>query len=166
MFASLLNSAAAEGVRRLGRRSQSNFSYAFVFLGREQREALEAVYTFCRLVDDAADDANSPEEARAQLLAWREKVAAVYAPEAATDDPVVAELRRAAALFPIRREDLDAVIEGCEWDATRLRYESWDDLRAYCLRVASAVGLLCIAIFGYRDERAREYAIDLGIALS
>src|SRR5205085_6244922 len=81
------------------------------------------------------------------------------------EDAVLVELRRAVRRFPIRREDLEAVIEGCEWDATRTRYRTWDELREYCRRVASAVGLCCIEIFGYRDPRTRDYAVDLGLAL-
>jgi phytoene synthase len=160
-------SEAADYCRKLTRRSQSNFYYAFLFLPRERREALEAVYAFCRLVDDAADDAHSLDEARSRLAVWRAALDAVYgdasAPEGIAD--VVGPLKLAAARFPIRREDMEAVIEGCEWDQARTRYATWDDLRGYCYRVASAVGLMCIAIFGARDPNARAYATDLGIAL-
>jgi phytoene synthase len=60
---------------------------------------------------------------------------------------------------------MELVIEGCEWDATRSRYATWDELAAYCHRVASAVGLMCIEIFGYASPRARDYAMNLGLAL-
>ncbi len=76
-----------------------------------------------------------------------------------------ARLREAVRRFPIRREDMEAVIDGCAMDVSQNRYETWDDLRTYCYRVASAVGLMCIEIFGYHSPKAREYAIDLGIAL-
>ncbi|MSP62442.1 MAG: squalene synthase HpnD [Myxococcales bacterium] len=155
---------AADYCRKLTKRSRSNFYYAFLFLPRERREALYAVYAFCRLVDDAADDARSPEEARTNLARWRGELEAVYGDASPTHE-VTTQLRDAAKRFAIRRADLEAVIEGCEWDATRTRYATWDDLRAYCYRVASAVGLMCIEIFGYQSPRAREYAIDLGLAL-
>jgi phytoene synthase len=161
-----MHASSTAQVRGIARRSRSSFYYAFLFLPREKREALDAVYSFCRLVDDAADEAVSPDDARARLAAWRRALDQVYgAAEAPDCDPVVVELRRAVRRFPIRRADLEAVIEGCEWDAVRTRYETWDELRAYCLRVASAVGLACIEIFGYTDERTRDYAVDLGIAL-
>ena len=156
--------AAAAYCRRLTRRSRSNFYYAFLFLPRRRREALYAVYAFCRLVDDAADDARTPDEARQRLAFFRRELDAVWG-DAEPQHEASRELRAAVRAFPIRREDMEAVIEGCEWDATRRRYETWEELRAYCYRVASAVGLMCIEIFGYRSPRARQYAIDLGLAL-
>ena len=161
---------AADYCRKLTRRSRSNFYYAFLFLSPERRRALDAVYSFCRLVDDAADDAASPDDARARLDRWRDAVAAIYdsaAPLPEGDDvaAVVTRLGAARERFPIRREDMEAVIEGCAWDAERDRYATWPDLEAYCYRVASAVGLMCIEIFGYTSPQARSYARDLGIAL-
>jgi 15-cis-phytoene synthase len=157
-------SEAAAYCRKLTERSRSNFYYAFLFLPRERREALYAVYAFCRLVDDAADDAASPAEAQAGLARWRAELERVFL-GATPDSEVGRQLARAVRRFPIRREDLEAVIEGCEWDATRHRYATWEELRGYCYRVASAVGLMCIEIFGHEDPRARDYAIDLGLAL-
>lgn len=150
--------------RAITRRSGSSFSHAFTFLPRERREALHAVYAFCRLVDDAADDAASPGEATAALAGWRQELAAVYDSPTATS-PLTQALQQAVTRFPIRRRDLEAVIEGCEWDATRNRYATWSELRDYCYHVASAVGLACIEIFGYQSPRARDYAIELGLAL-
>jgi len=152
-------------VEATARRSRSSFYYAFLFLPRAQREALDAVYSFCRLVDDAVDEAPSPAAARANLAWWRAAVEEVFAEGTIERDDVVLALRRAVRAFPIRRADLDAVIEGCDWDADRARYATWDELRAYCERVASAVGLMCIEVFGYRDPNARRYAVDLGLAL-
>lgn len=152
----------------------SSFGLAFRFLPRQRREALEAVYGYCRLVDDAADDAASPAEAASRLAAWSVRLAAVYAPGSLlpADDEhreLLLALRRAAFDYHLRREDFAAVLEGCAWDVTRTRYESFAELREYCLRVASAVGLLCLPIFGVgggaREPRARDYATDLGVAL-
>ena len=155
---------AADYCRNLTRRSRSNFYYAFFFLPPRRREALYAVYAFCRLVDDAADDAHSPAEAGERLDRWRRELAAVFG-SGEPQHEVGLKLRDAVRAFPIRREDLEAVIEGCQWDASRTRYATWEELRAYCYRVASAVGLMCIEIFGYRAIGARQYAIDLGLAL-
>src|SRR5207244_3903297 len=79
--------------------------------------------------------------------------------------PVTAKLKEAVSRFAIRREDMEAVIDGCAMDITTSRYQSWEELRVYCYRVASAVGLMCIEIFGYSSPRAREYAVALGIAM-
>jgi len=163
---------AAQGARAVTVKSRSSFGAAFVFLEKPRREALDAVYAYCRFVDDAVDDAPSVPVARAELRAWRERLDRLYTHQPAlgdNDGGEVANVERALGTaierFPIRRQDLEAVIEGCEWDLSLRRYATWDELREYCLRVASAVGLACIEIFGYREPRAREYAVDLGLAL-
>jgi len=157
---------AAAYCKKLTQRSQSNFYYAFLFLPRVRREALEAVYAFCRLVDDVVDEPAERDEKLAGLAEWRRQVGLVFenGPEAELH-PVSAKLKDAIASFAIRREDLEAVIDGCQMDLDQHRYETWEDLRLYCYRVASAVGLMCIEIFGYSTPQARQYAIDLGIAL-
>jgi phytoene synthase len=166
MAQSLVKNAAAY-CRKLTARSRSNFYYAFLFLPRERRQALEAVYAFCRLVDDVVDEEAPPEQKHAELARWRRELDAVFAPPGALppEHPVAARLRQAVARFAIRREDMEAVIAGCAMDIETTRYQTWDELRLYCYRVASAVGLMCIEIFGYSSPRARDYAIDLGIAL-
>jgi phytoene synthase len=161
---SFIADAAASYCRKLTEKSKSNFYYAFLFLPSEKREALEAVYAYCRLVDDVVDEEAPVEKKLAGIEKWRRELEAVYN-GAKTEHPVVLKLREAVSRFAIRREDMEAVIDGCAMDITQNRYESWDDLRTYCYRVASAVGLMCIEIFGYCTPKAREYAVDLGIAL-
>jgi phytoene synthase len=163
MAESLLANAASY-CRKLTARSRSNFYYAFLFLPRERREALEAVYAFCRLVDDVVDEEAPDADKHAGIARWRRELDAVYG-SAESDHPVTCKLREAVARFPIRREDMEAVIDGCAMDISQRRYRTWEELRLYCYRVASAVGLMCIEIFGYSSPRAREYAVDLGIAL-
>jgi phytoene synthase len=155
---------AAAYCRKLTVRSQSSFYYAFLFLPPHQREALEAVYAYCRLVDDVVDEEAPVAKKLAGIARWRDELTRVYG-DGELDHPVAARLRDAVRAFAIRREDMEGVIDGCEMDITQRRYETWDDLRTYCYRVASCVGLMCIEIFGYRSPRARDYAIDLGIAL-
>jgi phytoene synthase len=157
---------AAAYCRKLTTRSKSNFYYAFLFLPREKREALEAVYSYCRLVDDVVDEDAPAATKLAGIARWRGELDAVYG-DAEPTHPVSARLRTAVQRFPIRREDMEAVIDGCAMDVDKTRYADWDELRLYCYRVASAVGLMCIEIFGYSGpaEQARRYAIDLGIAL-
>ncbi|HEX8952313.1 MAG TPA: presqualene diphosphate synthase HpnD [Polyangia bacterium] len=163
---SFIESAAAY-CKKLTTRSKSNFYYAFLFLPRERREALEAVYAYCRLVDDVVDEEAPVAKKLAGIAGWRRELDAVYG-DAAPTHPVTERLRAAVQRFPIRREDMEAIIDGCAMDIEKTRYATWDELRLYCYRVASAVGLMCVEIFGYTPsqvEAVRRYAIDLGIAL-
>src|SRR5690242_338801 len=133
-------STAAAYCAKLTQKSQSNFYYAFLFLPRERREALEAVYAYCRLVDDVVDE-DAPVEKKLEGIArWRLELDSVYG-ETPSKHPVSARLRAAVQRFAIRREDMEAIIDGCAMDIEKTRYESWDELRLYCYRVASAVGL-------------------------
>ena len=154
---------------RLTRKSRSNFYYAFLTLPRRRREALYAVYAFCRTVDDIADlgDERGVDRAaqRSQLESWRRHVALCYEPGGRPEHPIAVGLARAVSEFAIPREALLAIIDGVEMDLDQVRYETAEDLYPYCYRVASAVGLCCIEIFGYTDPRAREYAVNLGTAL-
>ena len=149
----------------LTRRSRSNFYYAFLALPRPRRDALYAVYAFCRIVDDVADLGRDAAAQRAELGRWREDVARCFEPGPPPTHPVARQLAAAVRAYPIPRAALEAIIDGCEMDLARVRYETFEDLRPYCYRVASAVGLCCIEIFGYTDPRAREYAVHLGTAL-
>src|SRR3989441_5902504 len=154
---------------RLTRKSRSNFYYAFLTLPRPRREALYAVYAFCRTVDDIADLGGErgadPPVQRRELRRWREEVARCYAPSAVPDHPIALRLQAAVRAYAIPRAALEAIIDGVEMDLDRVAYATADDLYPYCYRVASAVGLCCIEIFGYTDPRARQYAINLGTAL-
>jgi phytoene synthase len=149
----------------LTRKSRSNFYFAFLALPRPRREALYAVYAFCRTVDDVADLGSDPAAQRAGLARWREDVARCFTPGATPAHPIARQLQAAVRAYPIPRAALEAIIDGCEMDLTRVRYETFEELEPYCYRVASAVGLCCIEIFGARDPRAREYAVHLGKAL-
>jgi len=154
---------AGQFVSRLTRKSRSNFFYAFLCLPRVQREAIYACYAFCRIVDDAVDLGQDRAAQRAELGRWREEIARVY--EGRPDHPAGQRLQVAIRQFPIPRTALEEIIAGVEMDMDHPTYETFDALYPYCYRVASAVGLCCIEIFGYTDPRAREYAVNLGIAL-
>ena len=143
------------------RRASSNFYYAFMLLPREKRRALYAVYAFCRFIDDIADDESVADPA-AMLERWREELANVYA--GAPRRPISRALADNVRRFNIPRRHFEEVIDGVEMDLTRRRYESFAGLELYCHRVASAVGLVCIEIFGYREPATRIYAEKLGIA--
>ena len=154
---------AGQFVSRLTRKSRSNFFYAFLVLPRVQREAIYACYAFCRIVDDAVDLGQDRAAQRVELARWREEIARVY--EGRAQHPAGQRLQVALRQFPIPRAALEEIIAGVEMDLDHPTYETWDALYPYCYRVASAVGLCCIEIFGYSDARAREYAVNLGVAL-
>jgi phytoene synthase len=154
---------AGQFVSRLTRRSRSNFFYAFLCLPRRQREAIYAVYAFCRIVDDAVDLGRDHEEQRRTLGRWRDEIDRVYG--GAPAHPAGQRLQQAVRAFPIPRAALLEIIAGVEMDLDHPTYETFEDLYPYCYRVASAVGLCCIEIFGYTDAGAREYAVNLGVAL-
>ena len=154
---------ATEFCSTLTRNSRSNFYYAFLFLPRRQREAIYAVYAFCRIVDDVVDLGRDPEVQRKELAHWRREVARCF--EGAPEEPVTQRLAQVVRTFPIPRAVLEEIINGVEMDLERSTYETFDELYPYCYRVAGAVGLACIEIFGYTDPRARDYAVNLGVAL-
>jgi len=143
------------------RHASSNFYYAFMLLPLERRRALYAVYAFCRFVDDIADDESIANPA--ELLArWREELRNVYA--GTPTRPVSRALADNVVRFNIPQRYFDEVIDGVEMDLSRRRYETFDELILYCRRVASAVGLICIEVFGYSNPSTRVYAEKLGLA--
>ena len=151
-----------ERCAQVTRRSRSSFYYAFILLPAERRRALYAVYAFCRFIDDIADD-ESIREPALLLQRWREELDRVYAgtPTRALSRALADSARR----FNIPRALFEEIINGVEMDLSRKRYQSWEELRPYCYRVASALGLICIEIFGYRNPSAKLYAENLGLAL-
>ena len=149
--------------RRITREAAGNFYYAFVTLPRQRRRAMYAAYAFCRLCDDLADNDFPVEQKREQLAGVETKL--IEAKDGAPDGPVFEALAHAVQDYGIPWEDLTEIARGVEMDLTVSRYDTFEDLSTYCYRVASVVGLVCIQICGYKDPRAREYAIDLGMAM-
>ena len=155
--------AAYEHCEELTRRAASNFAWAFRLLTAERRRALSAVYAFCRSADDLADEPGDVSDVPRLLARWRQELGAAY--DCRPTHPIGVALADAVQRFAIPREHFEAVVAGVEMDTTRARYEKWeDDLALYCYRVAGAVGLICIEIFGYRNASAHEYAVELGLA--
>jgi phytoene synthase len=141
----------------------TSFYYSFLALPAEKRSAIIAVWDFCRAVDDAVDEPGEVDPATS-LDRWRTEVARLFNGAEPTT-PQGRALLPCIARFRLPRSAFDDLIDGVAMDLQQKRYETFDELRQYCLRVASAVGLICVEIFGYRDLQARDYAIDLGIAL-
>ncbi len=142
----------------------TSFSYSFVVLPPEQRRAIGIVWDFCRAVDDAVDEAESADVARREVTRWREEVGRLFGPEA-PETPQARNLKPFIAMFSLSRQPFDDLVDGVEMDLEQKRYATFDELLGYCRRVASAVGMMCIEVFGCRDSRSREYAFNLGLAL-
>jgi phytoene synthase len=142
--------------------SGSSFYYSFLFLPRERRRAITALYAFCREVDDAVDESLDAQLAAAKLAWWRVEVANLFAGK--PQHPVSKALEPFKEKFSITAERLNEIIDGMEMDLTQTRYLDWPGLERYCHRVAGVVGLIAAGIFGYRDARTLEYARQLGIA--
>ena len=144
----------------------TNFYYSFLVLPPEKRRAIVAVWDFCRAVDDATDEVAAGDRTRAaeELARWHSELSACFDGRL----PVTAQGRALVpfvARFRLPRPAFEALIEGVEMDVVPRRYATFEDLYAYCIRVASAVGLICLEIFGYREPAAKQYATELGVAL-
>jgi phytoene synthase len=142
--------------------SGSSFYYSFLFLPRERRRAITALYAFCREVDDVVDECSDPAVARMKLAWWRNELTAAY--HGTPQHPVARALGEVAPRFRLAEGQLDEIIRGMEMDLDPRRYPTFEALRLYCHRVAGVVGLLSAEIFGYQDRRTLDYAADLGLA--
>ena len=155
--------AAYEHCATVTRRAGSNFYWGFRLLTAERRRGLTAVYAFCRAADDIADEPDLRQDPARLIARWREELAHAY--DGTPRHPIGVALADTVARFAIPREHFAAVIDGVEMDLSRTRYARWDgDLADYCYRVAAAVGLIAIEIFGYTNASARDYAVNLGLA--
>ncbi len=143
---------------------KTSFYYSFLVLPSAQRRAIEAVWDFCRAVDDAVDEPAEGMPSREAVAFWRAELARCYeggAPETSEGRG----LQPLIAAFDLPRQAFEDVIDGVAMDLDTSRYGTFEELFEYCRRVASAVGLICIRIFGCRNARAAEYALNLGVAL-
>ncbi|HEY5640545.1 MAG TPA: presqualene diphosphate synthase HpnD [Dehalococcoidia bacterium] len=156
--------AAYEHCREITQREASSFYYGFLLLPPAQRRAIYSAYAFARQCDDLADGDLPREEAERALDGARDALDRCLAGD--PDGPVFEALGRTIERYDVPRQHFIDLIDGVRTDLTVSRYATFTDLRAYCYRVASSVGLICIEIFGYSGgQRARRYATDLGLAL-
>ena len=141
---------------KITQQSKSNLALAFVALGKERRADITIFYAFCRVIDDIADSETlTIADKAAGLGAWRTALRA-----ASNGEPALApEVRALMAKYSLAPEMLEEIIAGVEMDLSTSRYATFEELRLYCYRVASAVGLVSIEIFGYQNPQCREYAI-------
>jgi 15-cis-phytoene synthase len=147
---------------QITKKSRSNLAFAFISLPKEKRKDITTFYAFCRQVDDAADDPGVPiEERRRWLTGWRR-----WLVEAGPGEPAfAADVRQIIEKYRIDRQLFEEILLGVETDLESVRFKDFQALASYCYRVASAVGLVSIEIFGYRNEKCKEYARCLGMAL-
>ena len=156
--------AAYEECRRVTRREARNFYFAFLTLPAPQRRAIYVAYTFCRYCDDSVDAEGTHDEKLARVHRLRKMLAEAYSGQAT--QPLFIGLYDVAITYDIPQEYFQEVLNGVESDLVKTRYADFEELQRYCYQVASAVGLICIHIFGYRGgETSRQHAIDLGLAM-
>ena len=152
----------------------TSFYYSFLVLPPRKRQAIVAVWDFCRAVDDAVDEIPGedwknglPAELRAKavesIAVWRDELERIYdgiplTPQGKALQPWVTE-------FNLPKREFSTLIDGVEMDLSFAKYPDFEALSTYCHKVASSVGLICLEIFGYDDPGARDYAVNLGIAL-
>ncbi|MDP1635609.1 MAG: presqualene diphosphate synthase HpnD [Gallionellaceae bacterium] len=142
--------------------SGSSFYYSFLFLPKDKRRAITALYAFCREVDDVVDECTDAGVACTTLNWWRGEVVAIDGGK--PQQPVSQALVPFVRQFGLAQEHLLEIIDGMEMDLSQPRYTDFKSLQLYCYRVASVVGLLSVEIFGYTDRQTLKYAHDLGIA--
>ena len=143
--------------------SHSNFALAFLFLNKKKRQALNALYAFCREVDDIVDNYDNKIYAKKRLDEWRTEINQLYnnKPQHLISRALLPHIHS----FHLRKKYFIEIIDGMEMDININRYDSFKDLELYCYRAASTVGLLSASIFGYSHQSTLKYAKDLGIAL-
>ncbi|HJQ67961.1 MAG TPA: presqualene diphosphate synthase HpnD [Blastocatellia bacterium] len=149
--------------KRFDHSAGSTFYYSFLLLPSAKRKAIKTIYGLCRILDDIVDQERPGGDPAAELQHWRDEIESCYQGYPST--PFGEQLLDTIEEFEIPRQPFIDLIDGMEMDLQWQSYQTFADLREYCYRVASAVGLICIEIFGYDSLRTREYAVNLGLAL-
>ena len=151
--------------REVARSEARNFYYGFILLPPHKRAGIYAAYAFSRRADDSVDDEGPAAGREAAVASLRRQLDAAVAGQPPADDPVLVALADTIGRFAIPREHLDALIDGVEMDLTVSRYADEEALRVYCDRVAGAVGLVSLHVFGFADPAAPGHAEELGVGL-
>jgi phytoene synthase len=154
--------APLEYCKQKATQSGSSFTASFIILPKNQREAMIALYAFCREVDDVVDECSDYTVAQTKLNWWKSEIANLYANT--PQHPVTKALQPVVAEFNLAQEHFLEIIDGMEMDLKFNRYEDFKQLQLYCYRVASVVGLLSAQIFGFTNRKTLKYAHDLGMA--
>lgn len=150
--------------QEISKESKSSFYYAFNLLPAPKRDAMNAVYAFCRKTDDIVDEGNEASDVKmAKLTLWREEFESAFRNESQYN--LLNKVASVIKQFNIPTDPFFELIKGMEMDLFIKRYNTFEELYTYCYRAASTVGLMCIEIFGYKHQTARDFAVNLGIAL-
>ncbi|MCB0729735.1 MAG: presqualene diphosphate synthase HpnD [Ignavibacteriae bacterium] len=150
--------------KEISKESKSSFYYTFSLLPSNKRDAMNTVYAFCRKTDDIVDNEEQDIHTKQNNLEeWKLKL--TNALNGKTDNKLFSELYYFVNEFNIPHQPFYDLIAGMEMDLTKIRYQNFDELKEYCYNVASTVGLMTIPIIGYKNDSAKDYAINLGIAL-
>ena len=149
--------------QRVTKENARNFYYTFRPMPSEKRRAMYAVYAYCRLCDDIADGELPIEDKRLGFEEVRQNLGT--SEPSGEDAPMYRALHDAAVRFEIPYSYFEEILEGVEMDMVKSRFADFEELREYCYKVASVVGLVCIRIFGYEDPKAKDYAVDMGLAM-
>lgn len=144
-------------------KSGSSFYYSFLFLPKQKRLAITALYAFCREVDDIADAEMDNNIKLVKLEWWRTEIEDLFSGSA--HHPVTHALTSPIKNFNLEKEYFLEIIDGMEMDLERVRFANFEELNLYCYRVAGVVGILSASIFGFKDPQTLEYAKKLGLAL-
>jgi phytoene synthase len=143
--------------------SGSSFYYSFLFLPPKKRQAIQALYAFCREVDDIVDGCADKVVAKTKLAWWYKEIERVF--QGNPLHPIGRALAETLKEYKLKEHLFQEILQGVEMDLKYQGYQTFDDLKVYCHCVASCVGLLAAEIFGYQDQRTLEYARNLGIAM-
>lgn len=145
--------------------SGSSFYYSFIFLNEKQRKAINAVYAFCREVDDIADEILEKDIALHKLNFWKEEIEKIYNPQKRPNHPIALAIEEALNDFDLEKQHFLDLIQGMVYDVHYQGYQNLEDTEQYCYCVASTVGLLSIEIFGYKDAKTKDFALNCGKAM-
>lgn len=160
-----LQSQSSESSHNVAERKKSNLAFAFFCMDSDRAKDMEIFYAFCRLMDDIADGETQPvEDRRAELMRWKDEIAAIYA-GAENLTPLAEEMRGVIERRKIPQCYIQDIIDGVLTDTFPADFKTFDDVRRYCYGVASAVGLASIYIFGFKNPRTKLFAETLGYAL-
>jgi len=154
---------AYQHCREITFREAKNFYFAFITLPSPKRRAIYVAYAFARMCDDIADGSDSDSVKRDQLQQVRESLNAAY--RGLPDGLLFIALADVAMRYNVPEQYFHNLVSGIEIDIWKSRYSTFTELEEYCYGVAATTGLICGEIFGYSDVIAKEYAVDLGLAM-
>lgn len=145
------------------KQSNSNFLYGFWYLPKIKKEAMLTIYAFCREVDDIVDEAKSIMEAQEKISWWKQEVHNIFNKKPTHE--ISKALSKCLNYFDLDKNNFEELLLGMEMDLQKTKYHSFLDLKKYCYRVASTVGLISVEIFGYNKKAPKIYAENMGIAV-